>query len=558
MSFLGSRSKIVIAIFIALWAAYYAYNVVGVAVSADRRGMPVWSALTKAEACEQQPTSQCFAELAVLSLKPHQSLRGVGGVDLELRYVGYGDFADEATKPADRRWIKSNQISQMLYESVSADSEQFIATHPTEDVHAYMAAYAFLQGDTSYFSAVFPVGTAVAAARSRLGAPFSNDQTAALMRKWRQSLDKHARYSREWLNYATRARELKQVEQAKEALALAEEIGLTDTARGQAVVERWRLFGADAVVQRIEEFSDTNTRAEAYLKISDLAAKSGDNEWSIEMFANFQDNYDREKPIRHRVVWLHMASRAARVAHALGKEERAEFWAEVYAKETSFYRRAERVRYSGRLYANVGLFDRAIVVAREAIADAPTPENLLWPMLPGRKSSREETLHNSTVGHAIGIYCLAGEFDTAFELAARNPSYGVTASAGCLAAVVAEKTTLTLAEIERQLGSASRRPLRTGYAATLVERGNYQQAAKLIASTIDLPPQFGSVPRVFANVQLLRLAVAMRDEPLTRKIMQHIVGDAGKVSGGLAVNVFASVAAHTKAWPDEDDSDRDN
>ena len=128
--------------------------------------------------------------------------------------------------------------------------------------------------------------------------------------------------------------------------------------------------------------------------------------------------------------------------------------------------------------------------------------------------------------------------------------YGVTASEGCLAAVVGEKSKLTLAEAERGLGSASWRPLRTGYAATLVERGHYQQAAKLIESTIDLPSQFESVPRAVANAQLLRVAVAMRDEPLTRKIMKHIAAEAGELSGPVAVNVFATVAAHTKAWPD--------
>ena len=77
-----------------------------------------------------------------------------------------------------------------------------------------------------------------------------------------------------------------------------------------------------------------------------------------------------------------------------------------------------------------------------------------------------------------------------------------------------------------------------------------QQAATLIESTIDLPSQFESVPRAIANAQLLRVAVAMRDEPLTRKIMKHIAGDAGELSGSVAVNVFATVAAHTKAWPD--------
>ena len=176
-----------------------------------------------------------------------------------------------------------------------------------------------------------------------------------------------------------------------------------------------------------------------------------------------------------------------------------------------------------------------------------------WSRLPGRKSSPSEILHNSTVGHAIGIYCLAGDFKTAFELAARNPSYGVTAGPGCLAAVEAENAAMSIAEVESALGNASWRPMRSRLAATLVELGDYRRALQLIESTIDLESQHDSVPRAIENAQLLRLAVAMRDEPLTRKIMQHIAADAGELSGPLAVSVFATVAAHTKAWPDADD-----
>ena len=89
-------------ILVVLAIAYYGYHLISVAVAAKRVGIPVWSAWTKAESCELEPTSQCFAEMAVLSLGLHDSLNGVGGVDLELRYVGYGDFADAVIKPEDR------------------------------------------------------------------------------------------------------------------------------------------------------------------------------------------------------------------------------------------------------------------------------------------------------------------------------------------------------------------------------------------------------------------------------------------------------------------------
>ena len=541
-----------IAVLVVVLLAYYGYNLLGTVTSANRAGIPVWSAMNQATLCEKEPTSRCFADLAVLSLKPHQRLSGVGGADLELRYVGRGEFADSAIGREDRRWIRGNQIAQQMYESLLQDTEQFLATTPTASLNAYMAAYAFLQDDTSYYSISFPVGEAVSVARSRLGAPFASDETIALMQKWRQSLDRHAQYSSDWLNYAIYARELTQVEQAKEALEKAEALGWSNTNRTRAIVETWHLYGAIVAVEKILEFADTNTRAEAFLKLSDLAAQSGDTELSVEMYAGFLDNYDREKPIRHPVVWQHMADRAARVTHIHGNETQTRSWANVYAKETNYYNKAERVRYSGRLYAEVGMFNEAIAVAEDAIAHAPAPEETLLSSLPQRKIGASEARHNSTVGYAIGIYCLAGEFDTAFELAARNPAYGATAAAGCLAAVEAENASMTIEEVESALGSNSWRPIRGRRAATAVELGDYRQAAELIESLIDLESQHDSVPRAIENTQMLRLAVAIRDEPLTRKIMKSIAGDAGELSGQQAVRVFAAVAAHTKAWPDAD------
>jgi len=543
--------KRVVKILIVLVIAYYGYQFLGTALNAHRADISLWSAWNKAESCEQEPTSQCFAEMAVLSLGLHNSLSGVGGVDLELRYVGYGDFADAVIKPDDRRWIESNRISQKLYESVSTDTEQFIAAPPTDDVHAYLAAYAFLQDDTSYFSTSFPVGDAVDSARSRRGPPDITSRTAAFLEKWRQSLDQHGRYSTEWLYYATRARELKKLDEAKEALEKAEEIGFSGTNRVAAMVETWRLFGEDAVAKRIEESPDTNFRAEAYLKLSDLSLGIGDNAWSSRMFASFVENYDREKPIHHRVVWIHMASRAARVAHAMGDNEQAEVWADAYAKETSFYSVPERVRYSGRLYADIGLFEKATAIAREAIVHAPAPKKPFWSVLRGQKVSGDTAVHNSIVGHAVGIFCQAGEFETAFAFADNNPGYGADASVGCLAAIQGGNTPLQLAEVEKRLGHSSKRPLRTGYAAMLVERGDYKQAVEFIENTLDLPPRFSQSTRAIENVQLLRLAVAMRNEPLTRMIMRHIARDASEVSGNQAMRLFATVASHTKAWPED-------
>jgi len=535
---------------IVLAIAYCGYQVLSVVVGANRADIPLRSALFKAASCERDPTSQCFAELAILSLPTIRSFDSHNSEALALRYLGYGDVVDEAVTEGYKPDAERYRNAQLLYESVSSDIDLFASTSPTDDLSAYLVAYHLLQENPSYFyTTTQGIGVAEDAARSRRGRLDTSTLTLALLRKWRESLDRHGRYGYQWLRYATLAREWEKPDEAEEALAKAEETGLHDISKLKAMVETLHLYGRNAAVEKIDGYPGTNFRAEAYLKLADLALGIGDTGWSSNAFAKFVENYDRSEPIRHRGQWLHMSRRAARVAHALGYSEQAEVWADTYEKETFFYSISERIRYSGELYADIGLFAKSSAIAHQSITHAPALEIPYWSALPGYEVGSSAYDHYLIVGRAIGLLCRAGDFEAAYALTEGNPEYGRDAGPECFTAIQDEDTLSRLPELESRLGEFSKRPMRTAYAVSLVERGDYGQAAQIIEQTLDLPPRYSFSARAIDNAQLLRLAVAMRDEPLTRTIMRSIARDANELSGSRAVWLYAFVASFTKQWP---------
>ena len=536
---------------IVLAIAYCGYLVFSVVVGANRADIPVLSALFKTASCERDPSSQCFAELAILSLPTTHSFDSNNSEALALRYLGYGDVVDEAVTESYKPLAETHRNAQLLYESVSSDIGLFVSMSPIGDLQAYLVAYHLLQEDPSYFNTTTQgIGVAEDAARSRRGRLDTSTLTLALLRNWREGLDRYGKYGYQWLRYATPAREWEKPDEAEEALAKAEETGLHDISYLVAIVETLHLYGRNAAVEKIDGYPGTNLRAEAYLKLADFALGIGDTGWSSNAFAKFVENYDRREPIRHRAKWIHMPGQAARVAHALGYSEQAEDWADTYAKETSFYSISERVRYSGELYADIGLFAKSAAIAHQAITHAPALEKSFWSAIPGYEAGSNAAAHYFIVGRAVGLLCRAGEFETAYALTKGDPEYGRDAGPGCFAAIQDEDTLSRLSELESRLGELSKRPMRTAYAVSLVERGDYEQAALVIEQTLDLPPRYSYSARAIDNAQLLRLAVAMRDEPLTRTIMQSIARDANEVSGRRAVWLYAYVASFTKEWPD--------
>ena len=537
--------KRTIVFLVALAIVYFAYEIFGIATGAQRAGIPVWSALFKAESCEREPTSECFAELALVSIRPHHSLQGLDDVGLAFRFLGYGEIAEQTDTNDGRRSEDSYRNAQIIYEEILNDTEHFLTKPPIDDVGAYAVALYFVQGDPSYFLSRNQEIDAIEDA-ARAQRPYTPVAAPALVRKWRESLDQYGGAGYEWMNFAIRLRESGMPDKAKAALAKAEEIGLSDISRIRGIGETWHLFGNDAAAEVVDTFADTNLRAEAHLKLADLALQSGDAAWSATAFERFVANYDREKPIRHRVLWGLMARRAANVANAVGDREQAEVWADTYAKETSFYSIPDRVRYSGELYADVQLFEKSAAIARQAIAEAPAPDSSPWARFLGLDPGDKTAIHNAVVGRAAGLLCRSGDFEAAFALTEANPAYGPHAAIGCFTAIESRNTLSRVSELERRLGQSSIRQLRTAYARSLITRGDYQQAAEVIEQTIDFPPVHDRSSRANENVQLLRLALAMCDDELAREVMQSIARDADSISGIQAIRVFTAVASYTK------------
>lgn len=538
--------KRTIVLLAALVLLYFGYEIVSVTIGAKRAGISVWSALSKADSCEQDPTSECFAELAIVSIRSHHSLQGLDDVGLAFRFLGYGNVAEMTVSNDGRPSTTSYRNAQTLYEDILDDEEYFLSEPPIDDVGAYAVALYFVQEDPSYFlSRNQEIDAIEDAARARRS--YTSTPVPGLARKWRESLDQYGAAGYEWLNFAIRLRETGMSDDAKAALAKAEEAELSGIGTIRSVGETWYLYGNDAAARRVETFADTNLRAEAYLKLADLALQSGDTAWSADAFERFVANYDREEPIRHRVLWGLMSRRAAIVANSLGDREQAEVWADTYAKETSYESVPDRVRSSGDLYADVGLFGKAAAIARQAIAHAPPPDESLWARVPGLDLGDRTAVHNSIVGRAAGLLCRSGDFEGAFELTEANPAYGPHAAIGCFAAIENRNMLSRVSEVERRLGQASIRPFRTAFARSLIVAGDYRQAAEIIEQTIDFPPLHDTSSRANDNVQLLRLALAMCDDHLARRIMQSIARDAHSISGTHAVRVFAAVASYTKS-----------
>ena len=302
-------------------------------------------------------------------------------------------------------------------------------------------------------------------------------------------------------------------EAARSALEKVMELEPAERDRVRAIEETWRLDGYPAAIDRIETFDSTNLRAETYLLLANLALEHGETADGDDAYQRFTANYDRDAPVRHPVLWEHMPKRAALVAHALGDAGQAEAWSDIYAQEVSYFTTPDRVVHAGSLYADIGLSTKAAAIARDAIAHAPAedpPVSTVMSILgiPARTSRRD-----IATGQAAGLLCRAGEFDAAFEQVGANPGYGAFAAPGCYAAIDAASRPISIDELERRLGPRSQRPLRTAHALALIHRGEEQEAGRVIARTIDLPPGNPHARRAVENVELLRLAVAICDKP---------------------------------------------
>lgn len=518
-------------------------------IAKKRANIQFESSAAKARECEQLPTSRCFAELAVLRLPFYTRFDGFDQLGSRLRYLGFGDLVDARTTQSQIEYADMDRHALRLIELLIDSVEHFNNEPPHPDPFVYSMAFYWLLDD-------FPgiglhrseIIQAEQAALERRGPPNLPRYTTALRRKWREALDAHGEKALDWLFYTSRARELGETDEAKEALSRAIELGTPGTSDWTVVYETWQLHGLVAGLVAVEAIPDTNYRASTYLNLANRLLTQGDSASAIDAFQRFTASYDEDEPVRLPTAWRRMQKSAALVAHRLGDAGQAMIWADKYAKGSSFASRTVNALEAAELYVEIGAKDQAKARAYEAIAHAPKPgQTARGPWL---STVSTTPYYNGYVGRAIGVFCKAGEYSIAFSLTEREPDIGSMAIRGCHVAMEGPNPRMTLERLAKSLSLRSVRQLQEIRVATLVEAGDYEAASNLVRIALDSPPAVEGGSLTFANLTYLRLAVAMRDEQLTREIMRFIAANASSVNGKTASELFATVATYTHRWPD--------
>ena len=535
----------IVAVFVGVLTYFYVLDV----IAKKRANIQLESASAKARQCEQRPTSRCFAELAVLRLPFYTRFSGYDQLGSRLRYLGFGDLVDARTRQSQFEYADSDRHALRLIELLVDDVERFDAEPPHPDPFAYSNAFYRLLDD-------FPgiglhrseIIQAEKAALERRGPPDLPRHTTALLGKWREALDAHGDKALDWLFYTSRARVLGETDEAKEALSKAIELGASGTSDWNVVYETWQLHGLAAGLAAVADIPDTNYRASTYLNLANRLLTQGDRASAIDAFQRFNLSYDEDEPVRLPTAWRRMQMSAALAAHQLGDMDQAIIWADKYARGSSFASRTVNALEAAELYVDIGAKDQAKTRAYEAIAHAPKPgQTARGPWL---STVSTTPYYNGYIGRAIGVFCEAGEYSIAFSLTEREPDIGSSAVRGCRVAMEGPNPRMTLERLAESLSLHSVRQLQEIRVATFVEAGDYEAASHLIRSALDSPPAFEGGSLAIANLTYLRLAVAMREEQLTRDIMKFIAANASSVDGKTASELFATVATHTHRWPD--------
>ncbi len=519
-------------------------------VIAKRRGnVQIELVSTKARHCEEAPTSRCFAELAVLHLPFYARFEGFDQLGSRLRHLGFGDLVDARTRQDGFEYAETDRHALRLYELLLDSVERFGAEPPHPDPFVYSKAFYRLLDDFPGIGLQRPdIIRAEQAALARRGPTDLPQHTRALLGKWRESLDAHGDKALDWLFYTSRARTLGETDEARRSLSKAIELGTSPTSDWTVVNETWQLYGIEAALSAVANIPDTNHRASTYLNLANRLLTQGDRALAVDAFQRFVLSYDEDEPVRLATAWRRMQRSAAVAAYRLGDTDQALVWADKYARGSSFAGRAVNAIEAAELYVDVGAYDEATAKAYEAIAHAPQPGQTA----PGPWLSTVSTtpFYNGYVGRAIGVFCKAGKFSVAFSLTEKNPDIGSSAVRGCRVAMEGPNPKMTLERLTESLHLRSSRQLQEVRAAALVEAGQYEAASLLIRSGLSSPPAVEGGSLGFANLSYLRLAVAMRDERLTRDIMQFIATHASSVSGKRASELFATAATYTHKWPD--------
>lgn len=514
--------------------------------SADVR---IQSTHSKAGECSSQPTSSCFAELAVLHMSPFTKFTEFSRLASNLRYLGFGEVVDASTPDGERQFAADELEAYRQYVLVTQDPERFASAPPAADPFVYSKASYRLDPDYVDFAGGGngDVKSAEEAAQKRRGMTPVTPAQEAMLRKWRESLELYADSSLDWLFYTSRARTMGKHDEARDALQTALGYTVSPTSEWTVVYESWQLNGLEAGLAAIAALPETNRRAGAYLNMANRLFNSGNVKAAESAYRMFEESFDENEKFRLATQPRRLARSAALLAYRLYGTDAAMDWAERYANGHAFLSVANNALQATELFAEIGAADRVVIEVETAIANAPEPgKTARGPWL---STVSTTGYHNSYVGRSAGALCRVGKLDEAFAITAGKPWYGENAISGCRKTIEGDNPALTLDELADKLALRSKRELELFHAAALVRDGDYELASEYIRDALNTVVADARASRAFRNLSYLRLAIAMRDEALTKDVMRAIVADGVMTSGDEAVSLFTSVAILTQRWP---------
>ncbi len=542
--------------------------------------------LSAADSCAGHPTSHCLGQLAAMRLPDYGLIGANSDIGLSFRQLGLHAIAEERMK-GDSVAI-GEDASIRLYQLLRNDADAFARETLDDRPYVYARIWRWLDDDYPHRRYVSKeVRAAESAAHARRATDKPTPAHRALYARWRESLEQHESSGLDWLRFADASLELGDSDAAEHAL---------DRARSQAAevygIARlaFALTGPATALGEILALEDPFERTGALIRLVGVAMRAQDTESAARFLKLFEEEYAAYAPPggpglpnsldRSGDRWLIVVAEYWR---DLGDEAEARRWALMYAdsfeKPQSYAAAKAYLRIGDPAHAvaaawtmheriepiapyselttwqqlraaqpylevtdvlrHAGAFEEALEVALQGLQQAPAPGQRLV----GVMNSWDSTSYHDAVESAvITLMCETNRFDSAFSMAQSNERAAFTARARCRSALEENGQRLSLSEFGQRMGLYSNRYDEIEAAARLVRQGQYADAAAAIRASLTSPPFTRESSPAPANLDYLRLAVAMRDELLTQDVARQVVADTQQAGDIDAIHALQEAA----------------
>jgi len=555
-----------------------------------------------AKSCAIRPMSQCLGKLAVMRLPNYGSIGASSHMGLSFRHLGFHAIAEERMK-GDSVALGAD-VSIRLYELLRNDAAAFSREPLDERPHVYGQIWDWLDDDYPHRQHFLrEVRTAELAARDSRS---TNEPTSAhhrLYGRWRESVEQHGTWFLHWSNFAEASLELGHTDAAERALRNARPMARATYEQSALMRLTFELGGASTALDEALGVENPFERSNALVQLAREAVNIGDAHSARQFLEQFDDEYaayaigappggpDLPTTLdKSGDRWLIVVSELWRT---LGDEAEAERWAlsytdsfekpqsyaaaKAYARIEEYSRAIETARTmleriepvkpydelttwnqlrAAQPYLEVadvlrdaGAVEEALEAAKLGLQQAPAPGQWFFTVMNSTKSTG---YYNTAVSAVIGLMCETHRFDAAFSMARSNEEAASGARIRCRNALEEQDQLLSIAEFGKRMGLYSNRYDEVEAAASLVEQGQYAEASSTIRNSLDSPPYTRESSPASANLNYLRLAVAMRNEPLTRDVARQVIADTRRAGDLDAVNALQEAAIIVLTWPEDD------